>query len=47
MTSPVHAVATWWSFAEADETLLGLVVVALVVAAVVFVATRVAGRGRR
>lgn len=44
---PADTVATWWSFAEADETLMGVVVVVLSIAAIAYVATRVIGRRRR
>jgi hypothetical protein len=37
---------TWWSYAEADPTLLGVVVAALAVAAVGFTAARVLTRAR-
>jgi ABC-type uncharacterized transport system permease subunit len=36
-----------WSYAEADSTVLGLVVTVLAVAAIAFLATRVFGRNRR
>jgi hypothetical protein len=46
LMNPAEAVG-WWSYAEADSTVLGLVVAALGVAAVAFVATRVLAHVRR
>jgi hypothetical protein len=34
------SLATWWGFAEADRTLLGLVVAVLVLLSLVYLATR-------
>lgn len=41
------SVAAWWSYADADTTTLGIVVAAVAVAAIAFVATRLVGRRRR
>ncbi len=48
MTHATDALATWWSYAEADSTILGIVVAVIGIAAVGFVATRmITGRRRR
>jgi len=43
----MSALATWWSYADADSTTLGIVVVVIAIASVVFVATRLLARRRR
>jgi len=40
-------VGSWWSYAEGNSTLVGLVVATLTVAALVFVGSRLITRGRR
>jgi hypothetical protein len=43
----MNAVATWWSYYEADPTILGVAVAMLGVAAVSLVVSRVVSRRRR
>lgn len=47
MNDLAHATAVWWSYAEANPTVVGVVVVALAIAAIAFVGTRVVARARR
>ncbi|MCA9674588.1 MAG: hypothetical protein KC464_06095 [Myxococcales bacterium] len=47
MNELTDVAGTWWSFAHANSTLVGVVVGALAAAAVVFTATRILGRPRR
>lgn len=47
MQDPSSALASWWSYAEGDATLLGVVVAVLAIAGVAFVGTRVLARVRR
>lgn len=47
MDDPSYAVASWWSYAEADSTVLGVVVAVLAVAGLAFVGSRVLARVRR
>ena len=47
MIDHASSLATWWSYAEADSSVLGVVVAVLSVAAVAFVATRAFARVRR
>ena len=44
---PGNAVASWWSYAEGDRTVLGVVIVVLAIAALVVVGSRVLRRRRR
>jgi hypothetical protein len=46
MPDLANVAGTWWSYADADPTLLGVVVAALAAAAVGFTAARVLARGR-
>ena len=41
MHDPASLVATWWSYAQASPSVLGVAVIALATGAVGFVATRV------
>jgi hypothetical protein len=43
----MSTVASWWSYAEGDRTVLGLVVVVLAIAAIVVVGSRLWSRTRR
>lgn len=47
MNEHTDAVGTWWSYADGNSTLVGIVVAVLAVAALVFVGSRVVTRGRR
>lgn len=47
MTDPANLAAIWWSYAEADATLLGAVVIVLGAAAIALVGARVLARVRR
>ena len=47
MQDPSSVVASWWSYAEADATVLGVVVAVLAVAGLAFVGSRVFARVRR
>ena len=47
MQDPSSALASWWSYAEGDSTVLGVVVAVLAVAALAFVGSRVLARARR
>jgi hypothetical protein len=46
MSDPSIALGAWWSVANADKTVLGVVVALIAVAAVAFVARRVLARRR-
>jgi hypothetical protein len=47
MEEPANVVASWWSYAEGDSTVLGVVVAVLAVAGLAFVGSRVLARVRR
>jgi hypothetical protein len=47
MHEPASLVASWWSIAEANPTLLGAAVVVIGVAALALVGSRVLARVRR
>jgi hypothetical protein len=44
---PENAVASWWSYAEGDRTVLGVVIVVLAIAALVVVGSRFLTKMRR
>lgn len=47
MNDTSHVIGTWWSYAEGNSTVVGLVVAVLTVAALVFVGSRLWTRSRR
>jgi hypothetical protein len=47
MHDPANVVASWWSYAEGDSTVLGVVVAVLAIAGLAFVGSRVLARARR
>ena len=47
MHHTTDATGIWWSYAQGNSKVVGLVVLALTVAAIVFVANRVWTRSRR
>ena len=46
MSDPVIALGAWWSLAQANPTVLGVVVAVVAVAAIAFVTRRVLSRRR-